>query len=486
MEPQQIPTALTFDDVLLQPAESAVLPKDVDVSTQLTEKIRLATPLVSAAMDSVTESQLAIAMARVGGLGIIHRNLSVKEQVLEIARVKRAESGMILEPITLPPNETVARARQVMEDRKISGVPIIEGKRLVGILTNRDLRFIVDQGQKIAEVMTKEVVTSKEGIRLEEAKEILQEHRIEKLPVVDDNGELRGLITIKDIEQAQKFPQASKDEFGRFRVGGAIGAGKGVIERAAALVESGTDLLVVDTAHGHAQSVLSTVRAIRSEFPETELVAGNIATTEAAEALMEAGVSAIKIGVGPGSICTTRIVSGVGVPQVTAILDCASVCRKKGIPLIADGGIQYSGDITKALAAGASSVMLGSLFAGTDEAPGEKVLYQGRSYRIYRGMGSIGAMMQGSKDRYFQADIEERSKLVPEGIEGMVPAKGPLADVVHQLVGGLRSGMGYVGAATLEDLYKRARFVRVTPAGLKEGHVHDVTITKEAPNYRLD
>lgn len=486
MERFERPTALTFDDILLLPAESAVLPKDVDVSTDLTQKIRLAIPLLSAAMDSVTESATAIAMARVGGLGVIHRNLSPGKQALEVARVKRAESGMILEPITLPPDATVARARQVMEENDISGVPITEGKRLVGILTHRDLRFVAKDEQKIAEVMTKKVVTSKEGISLEQAKEILQEHRIEKLPVVDSKGELRGLITIKDIEQVQKYPQASKDPFGRLRVGAAIGVGKGVMERAAALVEAGADLLVVDTAHGHSELVLATVRAVRAEFPKTDLVAGNVATAEGATALIEAGVQAVKVGVGPGSICTTRIVSGVGVPQMTAILSCAPACKQRGIPLIADGGIKYSGDITKALAAGASTVMIGSLFAGTDEAPGEKILYQGRSYRVYRGMGSIGAMMEGAKDRYFQAEVEERSKLVPEGIEGMVPAKGPLADVTHQLVGGLRSGMGYVGAANISELQEKARFVQVTPAGLKESHVHDVTITKEAPNYRLD
>lgn len=486
MEPPAISTALTFDDVLLVPGRSHVLPAEVEVATQLTPKISLATPLMSAAMDSVTESALAIAMARAGGLGVIHRNLNPTDQALEVARVKRAESGMILKPITLPPTATVAEAQEVMDKNNISGVPVTEGKRLVGILTHRDLRFVEIGTQKISELMTRDVVTSREGIDLDEAKQILQKHRIEKLPVVNKNGELQGLITIKDIERVQKFPHASKDELGRLHVAAAVGVGQGVLERVAALLEAGVDLIVVDTAHGHSESVLQTVKTLRGEFRDAELVAGNIATADAATALLEAGAHAVKIGVGPGSICTTRIVSGVGVPQLTAILDCASVCAKRGATLIADGGIKYSGDITKALAAGAHVVMLGSLFAGTDEAPGEKILYQGRRYQVYRGMGSIGAMMKGSKDRYFQAGVEERSKLVPEGVEGMVPAKGPLADVVHQLIGGLRSGMGYVGAANLKELRDKARFVQVTPAGLKEGHVHDVMITKEAPNYRLD
>lgn len=486
MGPSEIRQAYTFDDLLLLPQESGVLPRDVDISTKLSEKVQLSLPVISAAMDSVTESEMAIAMARAGGLGVIHRNLTAEEQALEVARVKRAESGMILAPITLGPKDLVLRAIEVMEKNKISGVPITEGKKLVGILTHRDLRFLKAGDQKIEEVMTRDVVTSQEGMSLEEAKAVLQKHRIEKLPVVNDAGELRGLITIKDIEQAQRYPSASKDSLGRLRVAAAIGAGDGVIERAAYLRDAGADLLVVDTAHGHSRSVLATVRAVRAEFADLEVIAGNIATADAAEALIEAGASAVKVGVGPGSICTTRIVSGVGMPQMSAIFECAQVCRKKGVALIADGGIQYSGDMVKALAGGANVVMLGSLLAGTDEAPGEKVIYQGRSYRVYRGMGSLGAMMSGSKDRYFQGDVNERSKLVPEGVEGMVPAKGPVADTVHQLVGGLRSGMGYVGASNLADLQKKARFVAVSAAGLKESHVHDVMITKESPNYRID
>ena len=419
-------------------------------------------------------------------MGILHRNLSVDEQSLEVARVKRAESGMILRPITLSPGDSVEQARTVMSDNNISGIPITEGKKLVGILTRRDLMFLEDGKREIREVMTTKVVTSPEGIRLEEAKKILQENRIEKLPVVNRSGELRWLITIRDIEQAQRFPFACKDEQGRLRVGAALGVGKGAIDRAARLLDNGADVLVVDTAHGHSHAVLNTVKTLRSEFAEAQIIAGNVATAEAAEALVQAGVSAVKVGVGPGSICSTRIVSGVGVPQITAIMECARVCRQKGVSIIADGGIQYSGDITKALAAGANVVMMGSLFAGTDEAPGEQVLYQGRKYKVYRGMGSLGAMMDGSKDRYFQGAVEERSKLVPEGVEGMVPAKGPIADTLHQMVGGLRSGMGYVGADSIGQLQKRARFIRVTSAGLKEGHVHDVMITKESPNYRID
>jgi IMP dehydrogenase len=486
MEPQKIPTALTFDDVLLVPQESAVLPKDVDTRSWLTPRIELSIPIVSAAMDSVTESGTAIALARAGGLGVIHRNLKPEDQALEVARVKRAESGMILRPITLSPDEPVSRAFQVMEENSISGIPITKGKRLVGILTNRDLRFLQKDDQKISDVMTRDVVTSKEGISLMEAKDILQENRIEKLPVVNDAGELRGLITIKDIENAQRNPAASKDDIGRLRVGAALGVGKRTIERAAQLISAGVDVLVVDTAHGHSKTVLTTVRTLKGEFKDTDVIAGNIASGAAAEALIEAGADAVKVGVGPGSICTTRMVSGVGVPQLTAIVDCAAVCKKKNLPVIADGGIKFSGDVTKALAAGANIIMVGSLLAGTDEAPGERVIYQGRAYKIYRGMGSIGAMEDGSKDRYFQGWVEERSKLVPEGVEGMVPAKGPLADTLHQLVGGLRSGMGYVGASSIEELQERARFIRLTSAGLKESHVHDVMITKEAPNYRLD
>lgn len=486
MAPHQIPTALTFDDVLLLPGESFILPKDVDTSTRLTEKIALSIPLVSAAMDSVTEFRTAVTVARMGGIGILHRNMTPEEQALEVEKVKRAESGMILEPITMTPDQRLGEVAQVMKTNNISGVPITVGKKLVGILTHRDLRFHKNMNQKIEDVMTKEVVTAKEGITLEKAKEILQKNRIEKLPVVDAQGNLKGLITIKDLEQALRFPNSCKDDLGRLRVGAAIGVGPSAIERAALLVNEEIDLVIVDTAHGHSKSVLDTVAAFRERFPKVGLVAGNVATAEGAEALIKAGVHAIKVGVGPGSICTTRVVSGVGVPQLTAILDCSKIATRYQIPLIADGGVKFSGDLTKALAAGADVVMVGSLFAGTDEAPGETILYQGRSYKTYRGMGSLGAMRKGGRDRYFQEDVLDSTKLVPEGIEGMVPKRGPLADQIHQLIGGLRSGMGYVGAGSLADLRKKGRFVQITSAGLKESHVHDVMITKEAPNYRLE
>ncbi len=477
---------LTFDDVLLLPGESSVLPKDVDTAVRLTDKISLSIPLISAAMDSVTESKTAIAMARTGGLGILHRNMTPAEQALEVEKVKRAESGMILEPITMNPAQKIGEALQVMNQHNISGVPITEGKNLVGILTHRDLRFEKNLNLKIEQVMTKEVITVKAGISLEKAKEILHKKRIEKLPVVDDRGNLKGLITIKDIEQAMRFPNSCKDELGRLRVGAAIGVGPQAIERADLLIKEEVVLVIIDTAHGHTKSVLETVREFKKNFPKTSLVAGNVATAEGAEALIRAGVEAVKIGVGPGSICTTRIVSGVGVPQLTAILNCASVAAKHQIPLIADGGIKFSGDITKALAAGADCVMLGGLFAGTDEAPGETILYQGRSYKTYRGMGSLGAMKKAGRDRYFQDDVSDTSKLVPEGIEGMVPNRGPIANQIYQLAGGLRSGMGYVGAANVAELRKKAKFLQITSAGLKESHVHDVVITKEAPNYRLE
>lgn len=483
---KEIPTALTFDDVLLLPGESSVLPKDADTSTRLTEKITLSAPILSAAMDSVTESRTAIAMARVGGIGILHRNMTPTEQALEVEKVKRAESGMILAPITMNPGQKIGEALQIMNKHNISGVPITEGERLVGILTHRDLRFEKNLKLRIEEVMTREVITAREGITLEKAKGILQENRIEKLPVVDGQGNLKGLITIKDIEQAMRFPNSSKDEHGRLRVGAAVGVGGQAIERADFLIKQGVDLIIIDTAHGHTKGVLDTVREFRAAFPETALIAGNVATAEGAEALIKAGVQAVKIGVGPGSICTTRIVTGVGVPQMTAILNCSAVAEKHRIPLIADGGIKFSGDITKALAAGAGAVMIGSLFAGTDEAPGESVLYQGRSYKTYRGMGSLGAMKKGGRDRYFQEEVEDSSKLVPEGIEGMVPHRGPLANQLHQLIGGIKAGMGYVGARNLSELKSKARFLQITRAGLKESHVHDVVITKEAPNYRLE
>ncbi len=477
---------LTFDDVLLLPCESSVLPKDADTSVRLTNQITLSVPFISAAMDSVTESRTAIAMARMGGMGILHRNMTPEEQALEIEKVKRAESGMILDPITMNPGQKLGEVLQIMNQNNISGVPITEGKKLVGILTHRDLRFQKNLHLKIEDVMTKKVITTRAGTTLEQAKEILQKNRIEKLPVVDDKDNLKGLITIKDIEQAMKHPNSSKDDLGRLRVGAAIGVGGSSIERADLLLKEGVDLIIIDTAHGHTKTVLETVHEFKKCFPKAALVVGNVATAEGAEALIKAGVDAIKIGVGPGSICTTRIISGVGVPQMTAIMQCAPVASKHGVSLIADGGIKFSGDVTKALAAGANVVMIGSLFAGTDEAPGETILYQGRSFKTYRGMGSLGAMRKGGRDRYFQHEVEDASKLVPEGIEGMVPCRGPLADQLHQLIGGLKSGMGYLGAANLLELKKRARFVQITSAGLKESHVHDVMITKEAPNYRLE
>lgn len=480
------PIGLTFDDALLLPGESSVLPKDVDISTRITQDITLSVPLISAAMDSVTESRTAIAMARVGGMGIIHRNLSPEGQALEVEKVKRAVSGMILDPVTMSPEQKIGEALQVMNSHNISGVPITKNKKLVGILTHRDLRFEKNLNLRIEEVMTTKVITAKQGIRVEKAKEILHKQRIEKLPVVDDHGHLKGLITIKDIEQAMRYPDSCKDRQGRLRVGAAIGVGAAAIERAEFLIKEDVDVIIVDTAHGHSKSVLETVKEFRAAFPKTAVLAGNVATAEGTEALIRAGVFGVKVGVGPGSICTTRVVSGVGVPQLTAIMNCARAAAKHDIPVIGDGGIKFSGDMTKALAAGASAVMIGSLFAGTDEAPGEVILYQGRSYKTYRGMGSLGAMQRGGRDRYFQQDISDATKLVPEGIEGMVPLRGPLADHLYQLAGGLRSGMGYVGAASLAELRKKARFVQITSAGLKESHVHDVMITKEAPNYRLE
>ncbi len=474
---------LTFDDVLLVPAESAVLPNEVSTRARLTSSIELAIPIVSAAMDTVTEARLAIALAREGGLGVVHRNLSIEDQVAEVDKVKRSESGMIVEPVTLPPTALVADALELMSRYKISGVPITEEDgRLVGILTNRDLRFERDTAQPVSALMTaRDLVTAPVGTTLEEALEILHRHKIEKLPIVDADGILRGLITVKDIQKRSEYPLATKDERGRLRVGAAVGVGPDAFERASALVSAGADVLVVDMAHGHSAGVLDIVRRIKSEL-EVDVIAGNVSTAEGAEALVEAGADAVKAGQGPGSSCTTRIVAGVGVPQVTAVHDVASAVD---VPVIADGGITSSGDIAKALAAGADAVMLGSLLAGTDEAPGEVMLSHGERFKEYRGMGSLGAMRARSfsKDRYFQGDVEDVDKLVPEGIEGRVPYKGRLAPILHQLVGGVRQAMGYCGAATLEDL-KSARFVRITGAGLRESHPHDVTITKEAPNYR--
>ena len=484
---EKIPFGLTFDDVLLLPAESAVLPDQVDVSTWLTPKIRLNVPLLSAAMDTVTEARTAIAMAQEGGIGIIHRNLTVEEQAAEVDKVKKSEAGMIVDPITMGPDQKVAEALDLMARYRISGVPITDDDgRLLGILTNRDLRFERNLERPVREVMTHEgLVTVPPGTTLEQAKELLHEHRIEKLPVVDERFVLRGLITIKDIEKARKYPNSCKDEMGRLRVGAAVGVGADRDARVEALLAQGCDVIAVDTAHGHSKMVVEAVRAIKAQWPEAQVIAGNVATAEGAEALIRAGADAVKVGVGPGSICTTRVVAGAGVPQITAVAEAARVADRHGIPVVADGGVKYSGDITKAIAAGASSVMVGSLLAGTEESPGELILYQGRSYKVYRGMGSLGAMKKGSRDRYFQG-VRDESELVPEGIEGRVPYRGPLSANVLQLVGGLRAGMGYTGCSTIEELRRKGRFVRITPAGLRESHVHDVIITKEAPNYRLE
>jgi IMP dehydrogenase len=487
MTDDRIREGLTFDDVLLVPGGSEVLPRDVELRTQLTPEISLEIPLLSAAMDTVTEHETAICMAQNGGIGIVHRNMAVERQAAEIDKVKRSESGMIVDPITMSPERPIHEALEVMRRYRISGVPITREGKAVGILTNRDLRFVKDITAPISAVMTTEgLVTVPPGTTMELAKELLHRHRIEKLLVVDEAGMLRGLITIKDIEKSERFPHASKDALGRLRCGAAVGAGDDSLDRARALVGAGVDVIVVDSAHGHSQGVLDTVQRLRREFAELPVIGGNVATGEGTEALIKAGVSAVKVGVGPGSICTTRVVAGVGVPQFTAVLDAAQVAARFGIPVIADGGVKYSGDLVKALAAGSSSVMIGSLFAGTDEAPGEVVLYQGRSFKVYRGMGSIGAMADGSRDRYFQGDVEEPGKLVPEGIEGRVPYRGSLSNSVYQLLGGLRSGMGYCGATSLPDLRAKARFVRISAAGLQESHVHDVIVTKEAPNYRIE
>jgi IMP dehydrogenase len=489
------PTALTFDDILLVPQHSTVLPYQTDVSTQLTRNIRLNVPLLSAAMDTVTESRLAIAMAQQGGLGVIHKNLSIDDQASEVDRVKRSESGMIVDPITLSPTHRIFEALDLMKKYRISGVPITDDGskegRLVGILTNRDLRFETNLQRPISDIMTSEqLITVPVGTTLDAAREILHRHKVEKLLVVDHAFRLKGLITVKDIQKAVKYPNASKDPLGRLRCGAAVGVAKDTVDRAAALVGAGVDVLVVDTAHGHSQGVLDIVSRIRKQFPDVELVAGNVATAAGTRALIETGVDAVKVGIGAGSICTTRVVAGIGVPMISAVMECANAAAAYNIPIIADGGIRYSGDITKALAVGASTTMIGNLFAGTDESPGEMILYQGRSFKEYRGMGSIGAMRRGSRDRYFQDDFDLDSpssvgeKLVPEGIEGRVAHKGSVAAMIHQLVGGLRAGMGYCGCATIRDLQRERQIIRITPAGFRESHVHDVAITKEAPNYR--
>jgi IMP dehydrogenase len=483
---KEIRVGLTYDDVVLVPAKSEVLPSEVDTRTHLSRNIQLNIPIVSAAMDTVTEARLAIAMAQEGGLGIVHRVLSPADQAAEIDKVKKSESGMILDPITISPDQTIRDAHDLMARYRISGIPVTKGHKLVGILTNRDLRFESRMDLKVSQVMKRDkLITAPEGTSLEKAREILHEHRIEKLPVVNKQFELKGLITIKDIEKRIKYPHACKDAHGRLRVGAALGVGPETGDRVALLVKAGVDVVVVDTAHGHSQAVLDTVKMVRKAYPQLDIIAGNIATAQAAKDLVKAGVDAVKVGVGPGSICTTRMVSGAGMPQLTAIGDCARALAGSGIPVIADGGIKYSGDITKALAAGASSVMLGSLLAGTEEAPGETVLFQARTYKVYRGMGSIGAMERGGGDRYGQAG-RPAPKLVPEGIEGRVPYKGLLAPHIYQMVGGVKSGMGYCGCKTIPDLQQKATFIRQTLAGLREGHVHDVIITKEAPNYRTD
>jgi IMP dehydrogenase len=479
--------ALTFDDVLLVPAESDVIPKDVDVRTQLTPGIRLAIPIVSSAMDTVTEAATAICMARDGGIGIIHKNLSIADQALEVTKVKKAETGVVVNPVTVAPEQRLAAAVELMRRHEISGLPVVAADgRPVGILTNRDIRFERNLDQPVSAMMTKRLITTGEGTTLEAAKDLLHRNRIEKLLVIDGGGFLKGLVTIKDIEKAQQHPDAAKDDHGRLRVGGAVGVGPERDERVDALLKAGCDVICIDTAHGHARAVLQAVADVRRNFPKAQIIAGNVATGEGALALAKAGADAVKVGIGPGSICTTRVVAGVGVPQITAISDCVRALEKMNVTVVADGGIKYSGDVAKAIAAGAHTVMIGSLFAGSDEAPGEIILYQGRSYKVYRGMGSIGAMRAGSRDRYFQTEVSSDTKLVPEGIEGRVPYRGPLSQAIYQLIGGLKSGMGYTGCRTIDDLRTKARFVRSTAMGLRESHVHDVIITKEAPNYRVE
>ena len=482
-----IDESFSFDDVLLMPNYSDVLPKDVNVSTNLTKNIKLNIPIISAAMDTVTEARTSITLAREGGIGFIHRNMSIKDQAIEVDRVKKSESGMIVDPVTINPEQKVSEVLKLMADYRISGVPVVKGDKLVGIVTNRDLRFETDLHKEISEVMTKEnLITVSEGIALEDSKKLLHQHRIEKLLVVDKSGRLTGMITIKDIEKIKKYPNACKDKMGRLRVGAAIGVGSDMEERTESLLNAGADVIVIDTSHGHSKNVIEAVQTLKHQFPGIELIAGNVASGKGAEDLVAAGVDAIKIGIGPGSICTTRIVAGVGVPQVTAIMNCRSVASKSGVPLIADGGIKFSGDVTKAIAAGAHTVMIGGLFAGTDESPGESVFFQGRSYKVYRGMGSLEAMKKGSQDRYYQGETEAEDKLVPEGIVGRVPYRGTLSSNIHQLIGGLKAGMGYVGCRTIQELREKARFIKISAAGLRESHVHDVIITKEAPNYRLD
>jgi IMP dehydrogenase len=485
---EQIPTAMTFDDILLVPQLSEIVPTEVSTDSFFARDVSLKMPIISAAMDTVTENKIARIMAQMGGLGIIHKNFDIEAQAFEVEKVKKYESGMIMEPITLGPEHPVSDALELMRKYSISGVPITVQGKLVGILTNRDLRFETNVDQAISKVMTpqEKLVTAPVGTNLAQAKTILQKHRIEKLPVVDSSGNLKGLITIKDIEKAQSYPQATKDRHGRLLVGAAVGTDPSTRERVHALIEEGVDVLCVDTAHGHSKNVLSMVSWISKNYKDVVIVAGNVVTKDGTEALIEAGADVVKVGVGPGSICTTRIVSGVGVPQISAVIECAKAAKKKGKTVIADGGIKFSGDIAKALAVGANTVMIGNLLAGADESPGETILYQGRTYKVYRGMGSLGAMQKGSKDRYGQSDVLEMDKLVPEGIEGKVPYRGSARGILHQLIGGVKSGMGYVGARNIEELQKRAKFVRVTPQGLRESHVHDVSITKEAPNYRLE
>jgi len=483
MVPESLPEALTFDDVLLQPGYSDFVPSEAEVGTQLTPELRINIPLLSSAMDTVTEWRMAVTMARWGGLGVLHKNMTPEEQAKEVQRVKRSESGMVSDPVTVRPDDTLRTCLEVMRKHDISGLPVVDGRRLVGILTSRDVRFETNLDQPVARLMTSQLVTVKPSVTQDEARALLHEKRIEKLLVVDDNAELVGLITFKDLTQIERYPGAVKDAYGRLRVGAAVGVGPDRAERVAMLMAAGVDLLVVDTAHGHSRNVVDAVRSIRKAYPGVQLVAGNVATREATKALIDAGVNAVKVGIGPGSICTTRVVAGVGVPQITAISECAKAAAEFNIPIIADGGIKYSRDLVKALAAGASSVMIGSLLAGTDEAPGETVLYQGRTYKSYRGMGSLSAMRRGSKDRYAQADVDDLDKLVPEGIEGRVPHRGAASNVIYQLVGGLRAGMGYTGCRTVDELRHKARFVKQSAQGLRESHVHDVIITQEAPNY---